>query len=61
MEDMGFNVSSGTCYVLFTYDIGLSINLNEAERHITAIKQRSRIRHKRRAPQYLIIGLRPCA
>ena len=52
MEDMGFNVSSGTCYVLFTYDIGLSINLNEAERHITAIKQRSRIRHKRRAPQY---------
>ena len=51
MEDMGFNVSSGTCYVLFTYDIGLSINLNEAERHITAIKQRRRIRHQRRAPQ----------
>lgn len=42
----------GTCYVLFAYDIGLSINLDEAERHITAIKQRSRIRHKRRAPQY---------
>jgi hypothetical protein len=45
-------VTKGTCYALFAYDIGLSINLDEAERHITAIKQRSRIRHKRRAPQY---------
>jgi hypothetical protein len=41
-----------TCYVLFAYDIGLSINLDGTEREITAIKQRSRIRHKRRAPQY---------
>lgn len=46
------SVTKGTCYALFAYDIGLSINLDEAERHITAIKQRSRIRHKRRAPQY---------
>ena len=46
------SVTKGTCYVLFAYDIGLSINLDEAERHITAIKQRSRIRHKRRAPEY---------
>ncbi|WP_447987206.1 hypothetical protein [Nitrospira sp. Nam74] len=46
------SVMKGTCYALFAYDIGLSINLDEAERHITAIKQRSRIRHKRRAPQY---------
>ncbi len=46
------SVTKGMCYALFAYDIGLSINLDEAERHITAIKQRSRIRHKRRAPQY---------
>ncbi|MEP6888357.1 MAG: hypothetical protein ABI945_08545 [Nitrospirales bacterium] len=51
-EDPTPTGTKGTCYVLFTYDIGLSINLDEAERHITAIKQRSRIRHKRRAPQY---------
>ena len=46
------SVTKGTCYALFAYDIGLSINLDEAERYITAIKQRSRIRHKHRAPQY---------
>ncbi|WP_447979011.1 hypothetical protein [Candidatus Nitrospira bockiana] len=45
-------VTKGTCYVLFAYDIGLSINLDQAERHMTAIKQRSRIHHKRRAPHY---------
>ena len=51
-DDAPPSVTRGTCYVLFTYDAGLSINLDEAERHITAIKQRSRIRHKCRASQY---------
>ena len=45
-------ITKGTCSALFAYDIGLSIKLDEAERHISAIKQRSRIRHKRRAPHY---------
>lgn len=47
-----FQVAKGTCYALFAYDIGLAINLDEAERRVTAIKQRSRIHHKRRAPHY---------
>jgi hypothetical protein len=51
----------GMCYVLFAYDIGLSINLDEAERHITAIKQRSRIRHNRRARTTSIIDRHPYA
>lgn len=52
MNKCALSISRGTCYVLFAYDIGLSISLDETERHITAIRQRSRIRHKRRAPQY---------
>jgi hypothetical protein len=45
-------VNKGTCYALFAYDIGLSINLEEAERRITAGTERGRLRHKTRAPQY---------
>jgi len=45
-------IEQGTCYALFAYNIGLAINLDEAERHITAIKERGRIRHKARAPHY---------
>lgn len=45
-------IEQGTCYALLAYDIGLAIHLEEAERHITAITERGRIRHKARAPQY---------
>jgi hypothetical protein len=45
-------ITKGTCYALFAYDIGLSINLTEAERRITANTERGRLRHKARAPQY---------
>ena len=45
-------IEQGTCYALFAYDIGLAIHLDEAERHITAITERGRIRHKARASQY---------
>src|ERR1051325_9031206 len=45
-------VQEGTCYALFAYEVGLSINLDEAERRITTLKERARIRHKRRAPSY---------
>ncbi len=45
-------VDRGTCYVHFAYDIGLSIDLAEAERRISTTVQRGSIRHKRRAPIY---------
>jgi hypothetical protein len=37
---------------MFVYDIGASINLEEADRRITAGTERGRLRHKARAPQY---------
>ena len=45
-------VEKGVCYALLAYDIGLSIDLDEAERRITAFKERGSIRPKRRAPSY---------
>ena len=45
-------VASGSCFALFAYDVGLGIELDEADRRITALKERARIRHKRRAPRY---------
>ncbi len=45
-------IEKGTAYAMFAYDIGQSVDLNEAERRITTIKERSRIKHKRRAPAY---------
>jgi hypothetical protein len=45
-------VTKGTCYAIFTYDIGSSINLEEADRRIIASTERGRLRHKARAPQY---------
>lgn len=46
-------IAQGNCHALFSYDAGLSINLEEANRRITASKERGIIRHKARAPQYL--------
>ncbi len=46
------SIDRGICYALFAFDVGLAINLDEAERHVTAIKERGRIRHKARAPHY---------
>ena len=45
-------ITKGTCYALFAYNIGLSINLTDAERRILAGSERGRLRHKTRAPQY---------
>src|SRR5207244_6113078 len=45
-------IQEGICYALFAYEVGLSINLDDAERRITTLKERARIRHKRRAPSY---------
>lgn len=47
-----FHVDQGTCLALFAYDIARSVNLDAAERRITAIKERSPLKHKRRAPAY---------
>ncbi|MGQ0809860.1 MAG: hypothetical protein ACT4OO_01360 [Nitrospiraceae bacterium] len=49
---MTLRVDKGACYALFAYEIGWSVNLDEAERRITASRGRSRIKHKRRAPPY---------
>jgi hypothetical protein len=40
------------CYVLFAYDIGFSIDLDQAERHIRDTKQRETLRRTRKAPRY---------
>ncbi|WHZ28034.1 MAG: hypothetical protein OJF51_002832 [Nitrospira sp.] len=45
-------ITKGTCFALFAYDIGHSINLTDAEGRITAGTERGRLRHKTRAPQY---------
>jgi len=51
-EGASFHVDRGTCFVLFAYDIARSVDLNKAERRITAITERNRIKRKRRAPPY---------
>jgi len=45
-------VASGTCHALFAYEVGQAIDLDECERRVSALTQRARIRHKRRAPKY---------
>ena len=45
-------INKGTCYAVFAYDIGWSIDLEDVNRRITADRERSRLRHKTRAPQY---------
>ncbi len=45
-------IMKGTCFALFAYDVGVSINLTDAERRIIAGAERGRLRHKTRAPQY---------
>jgi hypothetical protein len=45
-------IRRGTCFALFAYDIGFSIDLAEAQRRITEFTQRETLKHRRRAPQY---------
>lgn len=45
-------INKGTCYAVFAYDIGWSIDLEDVTRRITADRDRSRLRHKTRAPQH---------
>lgn len=46
------HIEDGLCYVVFAFDAGSSIRLEEAEHRITAIKERGRIKRQRPAPQY---------
>ena len=46
------SVAKGFCHSIFVYDVALAIDLDEAERSITAVTQRETIRHKRKAPRY---------
>ena len=50
MSDL--EVKKGLCYALFAYEVGLVIKLDEAERRITAMTERFRLKRTRRAPHY---------
>ncbi|TVQ30115.1 MAG: hypothetical protein EA376_13985 [Phycisphaeraceae bacterium] len=49
----GVVIESGRCIALFAYDIGLAVDLDEAERRLAALIQRERIRHRRRTPRHI--------
>jgi hypothetical protein len=46
------HVERGVCYALFAYDAGLGIDLDQAERRVTAATERAGIRPRHRAPKY---------
>ena len=53
MIDPGhFYIQDGMCIAVFAYDVGASLQIEEAEQRITAIKERGRIKRKRPAPEY---------
>jgi hypothetical protein len=45
-------IRDGTCYVLFAYDLGHTIDLDAAARLIEQATERESIKHRRRTPQY---------
>jgi hypothetical protein len=45
-------IKEGVVYVLFAYDVGLSIALDVAEKRVKSMSERAPIRHQRRAPKY---------
>ncbi len=45
-------IRRGTVFALFAYDIGFSIDLNQAQRTISEFTQRETLKHRRKAPQY---------
>src|SRR5215475_3805138 len=46
------SIAKGTCYLLFAYDIARAIDLDQAEHHVVAMKQREVLKYGRRAPKY---------
>jgi hypothetical protein len=45
-------IARGACYVLFAYDVGLAIDLDEAQRRSSAATQRTALSPKRPTPYY---------
>jgi hypothetical protein len=45
-------IARGVARVLYAYEIGQLIDLDESERRITSLTERATIKHKRRAPKY---------
>ncbi|MBC7834211.1 MAG: hypothetical protein H7Y88_03810 [Phycisphaerales bacterium] len=45
-------ITSGVAHVVFAYDIGLSINLDLAQRNLAESSRENVLRHTHRAPQY---------
>ncbi|MDH5699075.1 MAG: hypothetical protein OEZ41_03840, partial [Nitrospirota bacterium] len=52
IEPGNFHIQDGRCIVVFAYDVGAFIHIDEAEQRITATKERGRIKRKRPAPEY---------
>lgn len=46
------SIENGQCIAIFAYDVGFSIDIETAERRITTIKERERIKRTRPAPTY---------
>lgn len=53
-EFTDLTIEKGTCYVLFVYDVALSIDLEQVEQRATQTKQRQSIKHGRRGPKHLV-------
>ena len=45
-------IKDGVAYVLFAFDVGLSIALDAAEKSVKSMTERTPIKHQRRAPKY---------
>lgn len=45
-------IKDGVAFVLYAYDVGLSIALDAAEKRVKSMTERTPIKHQRRAPKY---------
>jgi len=45
-------IQGGTCFTIFSYDIGAGINLDLADQYVVSTKERIRIQRTRAEPQY---------
>lgn len=45
-------IKRGTCFAIFSYDVGAGINVDLAEKQVVATKERLRIQRRRSEPQY---------
>lgn len=52
MQKPALQIEQGACYALFAYDVALAINLDEAERQVSAVAQRAVLKRTHPAPRY---------